>query len=128
MTLALDRVQAIGVRTATVEKIQAGGSVRVTAAVEAPDQGRAEVHARSAGFVEAIAVRQEGVKVKAGQLLASIYSPELYQAQSELLAMQAFPASGPSAPPIEAARKRLELLGMGKGSIDAMLKSGKPSR
>ena len=51
ITLALDRVQAIGVRTAPVERLDTSDVLRVTAAVEASDQGRAEVHPRAAGLV-----------------------------------------------------------------------------
>ncbi len=132
ITLALDRVQAIGVRTALVERTKAASSLRVTAFVEAPDQGKAEVHARTDGFVEAIAVREIGVKVKAGQLLASIYSPAVYQAQEELLAVGKWAgspgASAADAAPVAAARRKLELLGLGKAAIDRIVASGKPSR
>ena len=136
--LALDRVQAIGVRTAPVESSRRAERLRVTAAVEAPEQGRAEVHVRAEGFVEAIRVKQTGVKVRAGELLASVYSPEIFQAQQELLAMRAWPgipgpadagaAPGAPPPPMAAARKRLELLGLGKAAVDRILKTGEPIR
>lgn len=131
VTLALDRVQAIGVRLAQVERARSGEPLRVTAAVEAPEQGRAEVHVRAEGFVEAIRVKQTGVKVKAGELLASVYSPEIFRAQQELLAMRAWPGAeggGATPPPMAAARKRLELLGLGGAAVDRILKSGEPIR
>jgi len=133
VALAFDRVQAIGVRTAPVERLTTSEALRVTATVEAPDQGKAEVHARSAGFVEAIRVKQVGVKVKAGELLASIYSPEIYQAEQELVAMGGWqkPDAGKDsafAPPTDAARRRLELLGLGKAAIDEIVRTGKASR
>jgi len=131
ITLALDRVQAIGVRTARVERLRGAEGLRVTAVVEATEQGKAEVHFRGEGFVEAIQVRQLGVKVKAGQLLASIYSPEVFQAQQELLAVSSWPTGGDPgllAPPTKAARKRLELLGLPGATIDKVVKTGQPIR
>jgi Cu(I)/Ag(I) efflux system membrane fusion protein len=128
ITLALDRVQAIGVRTALVEKQGGGDVLRLTAAVEVPEQGRAEVHVRAAGYVEAIHVKDLGVKVKAGQPLVSVYSPEVFQAQQELLTMSAWPSAGVPAPPAAAARKKLELLGVGKETIDRIVASGQPAR
>jgi len=133
ITLSLDRTQAIGVRTAKAERVGASGALRVTAAVEVPEQGLAEVHVRSPGFVEAIRVTQTGVKVKAGQALVAIYSPEIFRAQQELLAMSAWPRAGTAAggelgPPLGAARKRLELLGIGGATIDRIVASNAPIR
>lgn len=130
ITLSLDRVQAIGVRTAVVEEQRGEGGLRLTAAVEVPEQGRAEVHVRAAGYVEAIHVKDVGVKVKAGEALVSVYSPEVLQAQQELLAMSAWPAVGVDRrePPTAAAKKRLELLGVGRETIERIVAGGKPQR
>jgi Cu(I)/Ag(I) efflux system membrane fusion protein len=128
ITLSLDRVQAIGVRTALVEKQNGGGGLRLTAAVEVPEQGRAEVHVRAAGYVEAIHVKDVGVRVKAGEPLVSVYSPEVLQAQQELLAMSTWTAQDKLQPPTGAARKKLELLGVGKETIDRIVASGQPQR
>src|SRR5688572_9824180 len=84
--LQLDRVQAINVRTRKARALPGQGKLSVPAVVEAQERGRAEVHVRSAGFVERIAVREVGARVKAGQELFSLYSPEIYQAQAELVA------------------------------------------
>jgi Cu(I)/Ag(I) efflux system membrane fusion protein len=128
ITLALDRVQAIGVRTALVEKQGGGDVLRLTAAVEVPEQGRAEVHVRAAGYVEAIHVKDLGVKVKAGQPLVSVYSPEVFQAEQELVTMSGWSSAGVPAPPAAAARKKLELLGVGRETIDRIVASGRAMR
>lgn len=128
LTLSLDRVQAIGVRTALVEKQDDREGLRLTAAVEVPEQGRAEVHVRASGYVEAIHVKDVGVQVKAGQPLASVYSPEVLQAEQELIAMKDWSTDDKLAPPTAAARKKLELLGVGKATIDRIVASGKPER
>jgi membrane fusion protein, copper/silver efflux system len=124
--LALDRVQAIGVRTAVAEERDAGRALRVTAVVTAPEQGAAEVHVRSAGFVEAIHVDQSGMKVRAGQPMLALYSAEILQAQNELLATRGWGADGGSM--TVSARRKLELLGMSQGDIDRVVARGEPLR
>ncbi len=126
ITLALDRVQAIGVRTSLAEARDTGGTLRVTATVAAPEQGTAEVHVRAAGFVERIGVRETGVRVGAGQEMLGLYSPEVFQAQSELLAARSFGDQG--ARSVSASRQRLELLGMSPRAVDDVLAGGKPLR
>jgi Cu(I)/Ag(I) efflux system membrane fusion protein len=128
ITLELDRVQAIGVRTALVEEQDSTGGLRLTAAVEVPEQGRAEVHVRAAGYVEGIHVKDVGVKVKAGEPLVSVYSPEVFQAEQELIAMGAWSSPDIPRPPAGAARKKLELLGVGREILDRIVASGEPVR
>lgn len=119
IALALDRIQAIGVRTALVEERDVAGALRVTAIVQPPEQGAAEVHVRTAGFVEAIHVDQTGRAVQAGQPLLALYSPEILQAQQELLVTRAWPGDASVTP--NAARTKLELFGMTKADIERVL-------
>jgi RND family efflux transporter MFP subunit len=84
---------------------------------------------RAPGYVEGLRVRQTGVKVRAGELLASVYSPEIFQAQQELLAMNAWKTGDTGATPaLAAADKRLELLGVGKQTVARILQTKKPIR
>src|SRR5690606_30844894 len=76
--------QNLGMRTAEVktgsfwQRVDAVGSVAV-------DENRiAVVEARAAGWVERLDVRAVGDTVRAGQIVAGIYSPELLAAQEEL--------------------------------------------
>ncbi len=126
--LTLDRLQSIGVRTSPAVETPTSGAVRVAASVEAPESGVAEVHVRAPGFVEHIAVRETGVRVRRGQNLLSVYSPEVYQAQSELLAVKDWPALGEGKSSGDRTKKKLELLGMSRGAIDQLLKKGEPMR
>lgn len=138
VTLTEGRMQSIGVRFATAKEEEAGGTVRLTASIAAPEQGASEVHVRTPGFVERIAVRETGTKVAAGQELVAVYSPEVFQAQVELLAARsiggaAFPsmldagaAGGDRVS--SAARTRLELLGVNGRAIDEVLRTGQPAR
>lgn len=128
--LTLDRVQSIGVRTTPAVEMPAHSSVRATAVVQAPEQNVAQVHVRAPGFVEGISVRETGVKVKRGQPLISVYSPEIYQAQSELLAMKDW-SLVPGADPGQrgaAARQKLDLLGVSSAVADKVIAAGKPLR
>lgn len=128
LKLALERVQSIGVRTAVVEERTSSAGLRVTAVVDAPEQGVAQIHVRTPGFVEAIQVAQTGVHVQAGQMLLAVYSPEILQAQQELLATRSWPAQGGGGGVVPSARKKLELLGMTAGEVDRMLVKGEATR
>lgn len=124
--LSLDRIQSIGVRTAVAEEGATSAALRVTAIVEEPEQGAAQVHVRSPGFVEAIHVDQTGKLVRAGQPLLSLYSPEILQAESELLVARSWGADASALP--GAARTKLELLGMTASDIDEVLATRTPIR
>ena len=126
ITLTFDWVQSIGVRTALAEERDTGGTLRVSATVAAAEQGAAEVHVRAPGFVERIAVRETGVRVGAGQELLGLYSPDVFQAESELLAAKGFGEQG--ARTVEAVRQRLDLLGVSSPTIEEVLASGKAMR
>ncbi len=121
--LTLDRVQAIGVRTAVAQAEKTHAPLRVTASVAASDQGVAEVHVRAAGFVESIESSQLGVTVGRGQTLLHLYSPEIYQAQAELLSTRTWEGDA-GARAQERARGKLELLGMASSDIDQVASSG----
>lgn len=127
LKLSLDRQQSVGVRSADVVAIDYTPKLRAPAVLQLAESGSAQVHARASGFIEQIAVTETGVRVHKGQKLAEMYSPEIYQAQTELLAARGWSgtaATGANA----AARQRLELLGMTRAAIDRMAASGKPSR
>lgn len=117
--LALDRIQAIGVRTAVAENRTVAANLRATAIVTPTEQGTSEVHVRTPGFVEAMHVDQTGVTVRAGQPLLSVYSPEILQAQHELLATSQWGGDA-GASSTTSARRKLELLGMAPAEIDRL--------
>lgn len=126
LDLSLDRVQAINVRTREARLLPGSGKLTLPAVVEAQERGRAEVHVRSAGFVERVTVRETGAVVKAGQELFALYSPEIYQAESELLALKRL--GGDADGNVDRARRRLELLGISAAQSDKLLQGGVVSR
>lgn len=98
--------QNLGMRTADVktgtfwQRVDTVGSVAV-------DENRiAVVEARASGWVERLDVRAVGDTVRAGQVVAGIYSPELLAAQEELALAQKLK----DATLIDAAQTRLKLL------------------
>ncbi|HEY6079549.1 MAG TPA: efflux RND transporter periplasmic adaptor subunit [Polyangiaceae bacterium] len=126
LELRLDRIQAINVRTQEARALPGSGKLTVPAVVEPQEGGRALVHLRSGGYIERIAVRETGARVKAGQELLSLYSPEIYQAQSELVALVKL--GGQSDPAVQSAKKRLELLGVPAGHTERLVSSGVVTR
>jgi Cu(I)/Ag(I) efflux system membrane fusion protein len=117
------RIQMIGVRTARVERRPLGGQLELVGFVT-PDESRLKrVQLRVAGWVQELHVNLTGERVRAGQPLLSLYSPELYQSEREFLieleASSGHPGShapDPSAThevgALGAARERLRLLGV----------------
>ena len=127
LQLSLDRLQAIGVRTAPVAALTRTPTLRAPASLQLSEKGAAQVHVRAAGFLEKIHVAETGVRVHKGQRLADLYSPEIYQAQTELLAARGW-SGGAGGNALAAARQRLELLGMNRAAIDRVLATNKPAR
>lgn len=75
------------------------------------------------GRIEKLNVEFTGEAVRAGQNLATIYSPELFTAQQELL--QALNMQQPQL--VQAAREKLRLWNMTDAQINAVQQSGKAS-
>lgn len=127
-----ERRQAIGVKTAVVETRALSRSVRVVGRTTYDESRVRDVTLKLGGFVEKLHVNTTGQPVRAGQPLLSIYSPELFAAQKELLlAVQSQrSASGTGAPEradylVESAKKRLELWGFSRAQVGEIARTGK---
>ncbi len=126
--LTLDRAQSIGVRTALAETENEGGALRAPAVVEAPESGVAVVHVRAPGFVERVMVRETGVKVAAGQELAAFYSPEIYQAELELLTVRGWGAAAQGTSTEDSIVTKLKLFGVSDRMLERVTRTAKPER
>jgi Cu(I)/Ag(I) efflux system membrane fusion protein len=135
--LSFERVQKIGVRTASATLEALLPELSAVGIVSADEARLARVHTRFSGWIEQLAVPVTGQKVKRGQVLAGLYSPELLPAQQEFLAARrwstsptaargASPATGSSLE--QDARARLELFGLSPAEIDRIALTGKPTR
>jgi Cu(I)/Ag(I) efflux system membrane fusion protein len=129
--LTPDRIQLIGMRTAPVKREGQGGELRTVGVVAPSEGGLAQITTRFEGWVEKLLVSETGQRVRRGQVLATIYSPELLRAQQELLVARGWAneeKSGREGVNLNldvSARQRLELLGISAQEIDEVLRTGK---
>ena len=133
VVLSPEKVQMIGVRTVKVELAPMQQSLRASGSI-AIDQARQWVIApKFEGWVQTLAANQVGMRVRRGQALMSVYSPELRSAQNEYLIAQRAAATMTAADPASAASmrdlsgatlERLRNWGIGGGSLER-LKSGR---
>ncbi|HXU01356.1 MAG TPA: efflux RND transporter periplasmic adaptor subunit [Polyangia bacterium] len=137
--LTPERIQLIGMKTAPVKREALGGELRTVGVVAANERGLAQITTRFAGWVQKLLVSETGERVRRGQALATIYSPDVLRAEQELLVAAGWNAS-PDGKPTHAdlhggdgltagllanARRRLELLGISAQEIDDVLRTGK---
>jgi len=134
--LTPERIQLIGMRTAIVKREAIGGDLRTVGVVAANERGLAQINTRFAGWIQKLLVSETGERVRRGQVLATIYSPEVFRAEQELLLAHGWSSAAGEAKPsgthddfaggLDAnARRRLELLGIAPQEIDEMLRTGK---
>jgi Cu(I)/Ag(I) efflux system membrane fusion protein len=129
------RRQLIGVRTAAVVEAPLKRSFRAVGRVTYDESTLTDVTLKVGGFITKLFVSRTGQRVKTGQTLFTLYSPDLFSAEQDyLLATQgtsaaASPGSAPNRVELlgRAARQRLKLLGLGDAEIDLLAKRGTPS-
>ena len=116
-------VQNLGIRTARAERGVLGATVRATGTVAFDERAVTMVQARVNGIVEQLAVRTPLAPVKQGQMLLTLLAPDWTAAQEEYLALRRSHTEGLDAVR-DAARRRLLLLGMSEGQIQAIERGG----
>jgi Cu(I)/Ag(I) efflux system membrane fusion protein len=126
-----ERRQRIGVEIARVERRAVPDSIRAVGKVVLDETRLAEVSVKYRGWIGQLLADQTGQPVRRGQTLFTLYSPELYATQEELLAAleSQRAAQGTAAPDradylVEAARKRLRLWDLSEAEIDRVAASG----
>jgi len=113
-------VQALGVRLATVQERPLGHEIDTVGTIVADARRRYDVNLRVSGWITELVVQAAGDPVRKGQLLARVYAPELYAAESEyLIARQQFKVLGQRRLE-EAAAEKLSLLGMSQAEIASL--------
>ncbi len=98
----------LGIRTAKVIKDKLWRRIDTVGYVDFDENHISHIHLRTSGWIEKLYVRSEGERVKKGQLLFDVYSPELVNAQEEYL--QALNSGNKRL--ISASRERLLALGI----------------
>ena len=120
------RRDAIGVRTETVVRAPLSRSLRAVGRVAYDEKRLEDVTLKLGGFISKLHVSETGQPVKKGQVLFTLYSPELYAAQQEYLLAREGSQDGRGEYLVRAAEKKLELWGLSRGQIDVLAKRGKP--
>lgn len=115
------RVVLAGIQTWEVCEIPLTKEIQAIGYVEFNERGLKNVSARVKGRIDELLVNETGQMVSAGDLLASLYSPDLNVTVHNLLEAQRRNTSEM----IRSARQRLELLGITGDQIDEILNSGK---
>ncbi|MEK6242976.1 MAG: efflux RND transporter periplasmic adaptor subunit [Pseudomonadota bacterium] len=129
VTVSARAQQNLGMRTALAEVMEFRQEMPAVGTVQADERRIARAEVRTAGWVEKLHVRAVNDAVRAGQVLAEIYSPELLAAQEEyLLARRMVQANAAEEPLARAGRRRLELMGLADGEIRKLEQSGTASR
>lgn len=135
-TVAVDPaiVQSMGVRTARVERRDLTRTIRAVGRVAYDERRVAHIHTKVQGWVEQLYVQYEGERVRPGQRLLEIYSPELVSTQEELLIASRYRdetstssfadvhEGGESL--LEATRRRLELWDVPESYVERLLETG----
>ena len=114
----------IGVRTAEVRQGALSRRVETVGYVRPVDDSTSVVDVRAEGWIERLPVAAVGDVVQRGDLLFAMYAPAILTAQSEFLQARRLGREAL----IQSARARLVALGMTPGQIEAVARSGEPSR
>ena len=127
--------QLIGVKTTVVEKRPLETVVRAVGRVDYDEQRIAHVNLRVSGWIEDLFVDYTGQRVRKGQPLFTLYSPDLVATQDEyLLALRAQDKVKDSPIPevrqqaeqmVEAARDRLRLWTLTDEQLNELARRGK---
>jgi Cu(I)/Ag(I) efflux system membrane fusion protein len=129
--LTPERIQLVGMKTAPVERRSLGGELRTVGVVAPSERGLSQLTVRFAGWVEKLTAAT-GERVRRGQVLATIYSPDVLKAEQELLVARGWSAQPGHHDELtstlgESARERLVLMGIAGAEIDEVVRAGKPA-
>ncbi|HEX3071580.1 MAG TPA: efflux RND transporter periplasmic adaptor subunit [Thermoanaerobaculia bacterium] len=127
VSLSPQRQQLIGVKLGTAELRNLSQTTRAAGRIAVDERRVAQVHTKLESTVEALSVNFVGQPVRRGDVLLSIYSPDLLATQNELLLAQRN-SSDLGRTLAAAARTRLRLWDMRESDIDRVVRSGKPMR
>jgi Cu(I)/Ag(I) efflux system membrane fusion protein len=119
VTIAPEVVQNLGVRTHKAERTRLWRGIDTVGYVDYDESKVSHIHLRTEGWIEKLAVRSEGERVKKGDRLFDLYSPELVNAQEEFVTALSSGNKGL----IRASKERLSALGISNSQIDELQKS-----
>jgi Cu(I)/Ag(I) efflux system membrane fusion protein len=115
--------QNLGMRTAAATAESVERRIEAVGSIAWNERAVYVVQARSAGFVEKLYARAPLDPIAKGQPLVELLAPDWAAAQEEYLLLR---RAGKNAGLAEAARNRLQLLGMSEEQIGLLEKTGQP--
>lgn len=134
MTISPTRLQSIGVRFGVAERRPLERTIRTVGRVEIDERRLAHVNIKIEGWIDELYVNYTGEQVARGQLLFTVYSPELVATQREyLLALRSQRTLGRSEFPevaagaqslLEVTRQRLQLWDIPEHQIRDLERTG----
>ena len=119
-------IQNFGIRTAVARDGSLESGFSTSGTVSADERLLVAVQSRSAGYVEKLHVRAQYDAVVPGQPLVDLYVPDWLAAEEELLMLKASAQPG-AAGLVDAARARLQLLGVPAAEIERVERERRPS-
>ncbi len=138
MTIAPERLQTIGVKFELAARRKMERMIRTVGRVDVDERLVGRVNIKFEGWIEELRVSAIGDHVKKGQILFTIYSPDLVATQEEyLLALQSYRELGKSEFPevsrgakdlLEATRRRFQLWDITEDHIQDLERTGKVLR
>ncbi|MFV8461764.1 efflux RND transporter periplasmic adaptor subunit [Vibrio campbellii] len=114
----------LGVKTAKVELEPLSPRIETVGYVAFDESALWQTNVRAAGWVEKLYINAVGEKVNKGDVLFTLYSPELVKAQEELLSAYKTGRKGL----IKGSTERLVTLGVDKAQIRSITRQGKASQ
>ena len=117
--MALANIQTSIVGKGNVE----GNTIKLSGKIAENEEANAVQVSYFAGRIERLNVSFTGEEVRKGQLLATIYSPELYAAQQELITAASLKESQPAL--YKAVRNKLKLWKLSENQINQIEETGK---
>jgi len=121
-------VQNIGVRIAPVTTGPLTRTIRTVGTVDYDERTVRDVNVKISGWIEKLHVDFLGAKVKKGEPLFELYSPQLYASQKEYLLAWRNRNKPSSANLIETARTRLKYFDITDEQIAELQKADKPNK
>jgi Cu(I)/Ag(I) efflux system membrane fusion protein len=116
--LGPERIQLMGARTVKVTRERLEPRLRTVGFISANESTTAIVNARFTGWVEQVLALRTGQRVEKGEVLATVYSPELVGGRQVYLSAAGIPDPDSA--------WRLGLLGLAAQDIAELAKPGKP--
>ena len=117
--MALANIQTTVVGKGNAE----GNTIKLSGKIAENEEANAVQVSYFAGRIERLNVSFTGEEVRKGQLLATIYSPELYAAQQELITAASLKESQPAL--YKAVRNKLKLWKLSENQINQIEETGK---